>query len=191
MAARWLAITRLLAIAWLCLLPLALPAAAEDVPETVSAMAASDSAEQMGREAEGFNWRDYEEPQVKRDENPLVSGLSFLLKFGAVVGLIYGTAWFYRRTMGTRGLQSQQETSGMRVLESMPLRGAQTLHVVQVGQRTLVVGSNGRDTLVKLAEWEGHAPRFEAAIAEAETLEPEPFSRALDETLRRIRREQP
>lgn len=183
-------IGKVVAIVLLCLLPFALPCGAEETAEAHAGAIASDSAAQTGREAEGFNWRDYEEPPVKRaEENPFVSGLSFLLKFGAVVGLIYGTAWLYRRGMIVRGLPSQQGESGMRVLESMPLRGAQTLHLVEIGSRTLVVGSNGKETMVKLAEWEGKAPRFEHALDEAERGESEPFSLALDETLRRVRRQ--
>lgn len=171
---------KLLAIAMLCLIPFALPVRAETPVPPVSS-----------ESAEGFNWQDYQEPPVKRaEENPFISGLSFLLKFGAVVGMIYGTAWLYRRGLISRGSLATSPETGLRVIESVPLRGAQTLHVVEIGHRTLVVGSNGKETMVKLAEWEGPAPRFATAMEDAVTGEPEPFSRALDETLRRVSRQE-
>ena len=192
---RWLAMLgRVLAIALLCCAPLAWPAMAhaEPVVATTSATmasAASDSTEQTGSDAEGFHWQDYQDPQVHHDENPLVGGLVFLLKFGVVIGLIYATAWFYRRGMIPKGLPGASNETALRVIGSVPLRGAQTLHIVEIGRRTLVVGSNGKETLVKLAEWEEKPPLFDTHLDEAENGAPEPFSSALDETLRRLGRQ--
>lgn len=143
--------------------------------------------------AEGFDWKDYEDPGVKRDEgNPIANTLGVLLKFGLVVGLIYGTAWLYKRG-AIPGLAKPPggfapTGTGMRVLETMPLKGTQSLHLVQVEGRRLVVGSNGRETLVKLAEWETApgAPRFEAVVDRVEDDGAGDFSDALESSLRQV-----
>lgn len=146
--------------------------------------------------AEGFDWKDYEDPGERRDEgNPIANTVGFLFKFGLVISLIYGVAWLYKRgvipklEVATRGLTATG--TGLKVLESMPLKGAQSLHLVQAGDRYLVVGSNGRETLVKLTEWEAGArpSRFETSV---ERLEDEPagdFSDALESTLRQVIRQ--
>lgn len=148
--------------------------------------------------SEGFEWRDYQDPALERSEgNPLVNTLGFLIKFGLVVGLIYGLAWLYKKGLIPKGLLAMRPgvgpatgQGGMRVIDSVPLRGSQSLHVVEVGDRVLVVGSNGRETLVKLTEWTGKRPRFEALVDEVSTgaSEPEasPFSEELETTLRRV-----
>ncbi|MNY43176.1 hypothetical protein D3C86_1781140 [compost metagenome] len=76
----------------------------------------------------------------------------------------------------------------MRVLESMPLKGGQSLHLVQVGGRYLVVGSNGRETLVKLTEWEAATggARFEAVVDQVEDDAGGDFSDALESSLRQV-----
>lgn len=153
---------------------------------------------QAATASEGFEWRDYQDPALERSEpNLLVNTVSFLLKFGLVVGLIYGVAWLYKKGLIPKGLLAVRPgagtatgRSGMRVIDSVALRGAQSLHVVEVGDRVLVVGSNGRETLVKLTEWSGKRPRFEALVDEASTQDVEPdasaFSDELESTLRRV-----
>lgn len=158
--------------------------------------------ESTATSSEGFEWKDYQDPGLNRSEgNPLVNTLSFLIKFGMVVGLIYGVAWLYKKGMIPKGLLpvgpgagTATGRSGMRVIDSVPLRGAQSLHVVEVGDRVLVVGSNGRETLVKLTEWSGKRPRFDTLIDGASSGEPEPevsdFSSELESTLRRVIRQE-
>lgn len=147
--------------------------------------------------SEGFEWKDYQDPALERNEgNPLVNTLGFLVKFGLVVGLIFGVAWLYKKGLIPKGLLAVRPgagtatgRSGMRVIDSVPLRGAQSLHVVEVGDRVLVLGSNGKETLVKLTEWTGKRPRFDAVIDEAAApAEPEAsdFSSELESTLRRV-----
>jgi len=154
--------------------------------------------ESQASASESFEWKDYQDPALERNEgNPVVNTLSFLIKFGLVVGLIYGVAWLYKKGMipqgllpGRPGAGTATGRSGMRVIDSVPLRGAQSLHVVEVGDRVLVVGSNGRETLVKLTEWTGKRPRFDSLIDEASMGAPEPeasdFSEELESTLRRV-----
>ncbi|HEY9856698.1 MAG TPA: flagellar biosynthetic protein FliO [Stenomitos sp.] len=148
--------------------------------------------------SEGFEWKDYQDPALERNEgNPVTNTLGFLLKFGLVVGLIYGVAWLYKKGLIPKGLLAVRPgagtatgRSGMRVIDSVPLRGAQSLHVVEVGDRVLVVGSNGRETLVKLTEWANKRKRFEALVDDASEGEPEleesDFSEELESTLRRV-----
>ncbi len=166
-----------------------------------SALAADPSPSPLQEAAsasEGFEWRDYQDPGLERSEgNPLVNTLSFMLKFGLVVGLIYGVAWLYKKGLIPKNLLAVRPGMGpvtgrgaMRVIDSIPLRGSQSLHVVEVGDRVLVVGSNGRETLVKLTEWTGKRPRFDSLLDGVESGEPEPevstFSEELESTLRRV-----
>lgn len=176
----------------LCSVLFLAPARAEEASPVAGVLESAATA------SEGFEWKDYQDPALDRAEpNPLVNTLGFLIKFGLVVGLIYGVAWLYKKGVIPKGLLAVRPgagaatgRSGMRVIDSVPLRGAQSLHVVEVGDRVLVVGSNGRETLVKLTEWSGKRPRFEALIDEASTVEPEPdastFSEELESTLRRV-----
>ncbi|HEY9899729.1 MAG TPA: flagellar biosynthetic protein FliO [Pantanalinema sp.] len=143
--------------------------------------------------AEGFDWKDYEDPGLKRDEgNPIANAVLFAFKFSLVIGMIFGAAWLYKRgvisklALGTTGFTPSG--TGMKVLESMPLKGGQSLHLVQAGGRYLVVGSNGRETLVKLTEWEA-APgtaRFEALVDRVEDDASGDFSDALESSLRQV-----
>ncbi|MNX94280.1 Flagellar biosynthesis protein, FliO [compost metagenome] len=165
------------------------PAEAKRQAPRVEATAAATESESP----EGFAWKDYEDPGAKRDEgNPIANAVGFLFKFGLVIGLIYGTAWLYKRGVipklatAARGLSATG--TGLKVLESIPLKGAQSLHLVQAGDRYLVVGSNGRETMVKLTEWEaGTGPaRFEALVERAEDEGAGDFSDALESSLRQV-----
>lgn len=166
--------------------------ARREAPQATSVAAGAAASE--SKSAEGFDWKDYEDPGLRRDEgNPIANALGFLFKFGLVVGLIYGVAWLYKRgvipklAVASRGLGSTG--SGLKVIESMPLKGGQSLHLVRAGDRYLVVGSNGRETLVKLTEWEAGAQRFEALIDRVEDEPAGDFSDALESTLRQVIRQ--
>lgn len=169
---------RRLLYALLILLALALPVAAQ---EPVATQAAT----------EDFAWQDYRDPATDRPQgNPIADGVGFVLKLGLVIGLIYGVAYLYRKGLLPRTLVggvgfSADGGTRLKLLETMPLRGAQSLHVVEVGDRLLVLGSNGKETLVKLAE----LPRggFDRVVQEAEGAE-RFFSDELDSTIRRVMR---
>lgn len=141
--------------------------------------------------AEGFDWQDYQDPGPRRPaENPLASTVGFLLKFGAVVGLIYGVAWLYRRGVIPKSFLLNSPMgpgTSFKVLDSIPLRGTQSLHLVEVGDRVIVVGSNGRETLVKLTEW-GRGRRFDTALDQAEAPSESDFTSELESTIQQITR---
>jgi flagellar biogenesis protein FliO len=181
---------RILAVALiLCFSASFSPARADPAP--ASSSVATDSSE-------GFTWQDYQDPAQKRpDDNPVANALGFVVKFGLVIGMIYGVAWLYKRGIIPKGLLSANGLvpgagrKGLRVLESLPLKGTQSLHLVEVGDRVLVVGSNGRETLVKLSEWKaGESPRsFEATFERVEQGQLEgldEFSDELESSLRQV-----
>jgi flagellar biogenesis protein FliO len=133
---------------------------------------------------------EYQDPATERPSSA-GNALGFLVKFGGVIGLIYGVFWVYKRMGGSAlaGGLSTSGASGMRVraLGSAHLRGAQTVHLVSVGDRVWVVGSNGKDMLVPLGELspEQGKEAFEAHLAQAET-EQEGFDALVDATLRQV-----
>jgi flagellar biogenesis protein FliO len=158
---------------------------------------APSAAPDASQSAEGYFLPDYQDPATHRnDDNWVGSAVNVLLKLGLVVGLIYGVAFLYRRGLVPKGLIASGNLSaeGMRVVGQIPLKGAQSLIMVEVGDRRLVVGSNGRETLVKLAEW-GHTPKlseddkFEALferVSRGEVAEEDAFSTDLERTLRQV-----
>lgn len=161
------------------------------------AQEASASSSMATESAEGFAWQDYQDPALKRPEdNPVANALGVLAKLGLVIGMIYGVAWLYKRGMIPKGLLQGGSSAGtgragLRVVDSLALKGTQSLHVVEVGDRVLVLGSNGRETLVKLTEWPLSAPPlrgFEAAIDQAREAPevPSDFSDELESTLRQV-----
>lgn len=138
--------------------------------------------------SEDFAWQDYQDPALeRRASNPVADTASFLLKLGAVIGLIYGLAWLYRKGMLPRtwvgGGAPIDGARRLRVLETLSLRGGQSLHVVEAGDRLLVLGSNGKETLVKLAELPPGG--FDLALQGEETTE-RFFSDELDSTIRKV-----
>lgn len=141
--------------------------------------------------ADTFFLPEYQDPAT---EQPSAAGnaVGFLVKFGAVIGLIYGVFWFYRRMGGpalTGSAAPSAAAGGMRVrtLGSTHLRGAQTVHLVSVGDRVWVVGSNGKDMLVPLGELTAEQGKeaFQAHLSQAET-ETEGFDSLVDATLRQV-----
>ena len=136
---------------------------------------------------------EYQDPAA---EQPSSAGnaLGFLIKFAGVIGLIYGVFWVYKRMGGPAlgGMPAAPGASGLRIraLGSAHLRGAQTVHLVSVGDRVWVVGSNGKDLLVPLGELspEQGKEAFEAHLAQAEAggEAHEGFDALVDATLRQV-----
>lgn len=156
---------------------------AQTPPEPAALSATSDT----------FFLPEYQDPATER---PSATGnaLGFLVKFAGVIGLIYGVFWIYKRMGGPAlaGAPAATGDTGLRVrtLGSAHLRGAQTVHLVSVGDRVWVVGSNGKDLMVPLGELSPEQGKqvFEAHMAKAET-SPEPsegFEALVDATLRQV-----
>jgi flagellar biogenesis protein FliO len=140
--------------------------------------------------ADTFFLPEYQDPATERPSSA-GNALGFLIKFGGVIGLIYGVFWVYRR-MGGPALAGTTSSAGpsdlrVRTLGSTHLRGAQTVHLVSVGDRVWVVGSNGKDMLVPLGELspEEGKEAFAAHLAAAEN-ESEGFDALVDATLRQV-----
>ena len=165
---------------FLLLVSLGAPPSFAQTPPEPSAAASADT----------FFLPEYQDPA---SEQPSAAGnvVGFLVKFGAVIGLIYGVFWVYRRMGGPAlaGPANAAAPGGMRVrtLGSTHLRGAQTVHLVSVGDRVWVVGSNGKDMLVPLGELtpEQGKQAFESHLSQAET-EGEGFESIIDATLRQV-----
>ena len=136
---------------------------------------------------------EYQDPATERPSSA-GNALGFMIKFAGVIGLIYGVLWVYKRMGGPAmaGAASAAAGSGLRVraLGSTHLRGAQTVHLVSVGDRVWVVGSNGKDMLVPLGELspEQGKEAFEAHLAQAESggETHEGFDALVDATLRQV-----
>lgn len=136
---------------------------------------------------------EYQDPATERPSSA-GNAVGFLVKFAGVIGLIYGVFWVYKRMGGPilAGSASAGSGNGLRVraLGSAHLRGAQTVHLVSVGDRVWVVGSNGKDMLVPLGELspEQGKEAFEAHLAQAETEGEthEGFDALVDATLRQV-----
>lgn len=160
------------------------------------ALGASPSVAQVSAEpsaaasADAFFLPEYQDPAT---ESPAAANnvLGFVFKFGAVIGLIYGVFWLYRRMGGpaAAGFPGTAPAGDLRVkaLGSAHLRGAQTVHLVGVGDRVWVVGSNGKDLLVPLGELsvEEGKQAFASYLSQAET-EQEGFDALVDSTLRQV-----
>lgn len=141
---------------------------------------------------ETFFLPEYQDPVVETP-SPAGNALGFLIKFAGVIGLIYGVFWVYKRMGGpqlTGGAASAASGLQLRTLGSIYLRGTQTVHLVSVGDRVWVVGSNGKDMLVPLGELspEQGKEAFEAHLAQAESQgeAPEGFEALVDSTLRQV-----
>ena len=136
---------------------------------------------------------EYQDPATERPSSA-GNALGFLIKFAGVIGLIYGVFWVYKRMGGPAlaGAVNASGASGLRIraLGSAHLRGAQTVHLVSVGDRVWVVGSNGKDMLVPLGELTPEQGKevFEAHLAQAEAggETHEGFDTLVDATLRQV-----
>lgn len=73
-----------------------------------------------------------------------------LVSLLVVVALIYAVSYALRRW--TPGALLRPQGGPVRVLQSVPLGSGHSLHVVQVGTRTLLVGT-GHGGVRTLAEW--------------------------------------
>lgn len=144
---------------------------------------------------------DYQEPVAKPEPSLWLSGVSVLSKLALVLGLAYLCLGFYKRYALKRSAKAGAGVGmrGMRVVESVPLAGSQHLHLVALGDgRQIVVGSNGSQLLVKLAELvptsEAAAPgepatgasrAFQAELEVAQS-SPDDFQGELAATLRQV-----
>jgi hypothetical protein len=161
-------------------------------------MAVDEARESSGEataSAEAFEWRDYQDPAEDRPEpGPLENALGILLRLGVVVGLAYGAAYLVKKGFIPRAwlerLSLNGGERGFRALASLPLRGNQTLHLVELGDRIVVVGSDGKDMLVKLAEWsaEQGSETFKKWLVDGG--ENPDFADEVEDTLRRLVRPQ-
>lgn len=124
--------------------------------------------------SDDFALPEYRDPGVAAPvEQPLwQAALWFLIKLGFVIGLIYGTLFFYKRLLGTR---APLALGRVRVLETTRLAGTQSLFLVQAGEQIMLIGSNGAGLMVKLSEWPADAPppiqsgmEFTRKVAQAE-----------------------
>jgi flagellar biosynthetic protein FliO len=88
-------------------------------------------------------------------------GLSVLLKLGLVIGLIYASLYVLKRWQGGALAGRARQVT---LVETTRLSPRQALHLVKVGQRTLLIGATDAslNLLTELA-----APEFEAALREA------------------------
>lgn len=68
----------------------------------------------------------------------VLSGLT--LKLGLVLLLIYATVWLLRRYLG-RPAGAPAATSALRLVQSLPLGQQQQIHLIEIGDRLLVVGA--------------------------------------------------
>ena len=151
----------------------------------------TDVSQEATASSDRFEWLDYQDPaDGSRDPGPLENALTLLLRLGIVVGLAYGAAFLVKKGIIPRNwldrLSVNSGDRGFRTLAMLPLRGNQTLHLVEVGDRILVLGSDGKNTLVKLSEWssEHGAESFRKWLTEAE---PAPdFADEVEDTLRRL-----
>ena len=180
----WIRLAPWLLVLWVGLQP---PVLAQDGAEETSTEATSSDG--------GFEWRDYQDPGEDRNEpGPLQNALGIVFRLGIVVGLVYGAAFLVKRGIIPRNLLERLSLNsgdrGFRTLAMVPLRGNQTLHLVEVGDRILVVGSDGKETLVKLAEWSADqgADTFKKWLQE-DGASPD-FADEVEDTLRRLTRPQ-
>ncbi len=115
---------------------------------------------------DGFVWRDYQDPGLAAaaaTPQPLwLQAFWFIVKLAFVCVLVYLSLLAYKRMLGQR---APQDFGRIRVLETARLAGTQSLYLVQVGDQTLLVGSNGAGLMVKLAEWPADQPPPPAAEA--------------------------
>lgn len=180
----WIRLAPWLLVLWVGLQP---PVLAQDGAEIPSIEATASDG--------GFEWRDYQDPGENQDEpGPLQNALGIVLRLGIVVGLVYGAAFLVKKGVIPRNwlerLSINAGERGFRTLAMLPLRGNQTLHLVEVGDRILVVGTDGKETLVKLAEWSADlgAETFKKWLQEDGT-SPD-FAVEVEDTLRRMTRPQ-
>jgi flagellar protein FliO/FliZ len=100
-----------------------------------------------------------------------------LLNLGLVVGLIYGSLYLLRRWQG--GAPGARPARQLAVLETTRLAPRQAVHLLRVGERTLLIGATDQSVTL-LAEME---PQAEAEADAAPTLTPAsellPFVEAL------------
>lgn len=168
----------------------AAPSVAQTSDEPSAAVPASTAPSSVAATPDTFFLPEYQDPA---SETPSTAGnvLGFVVKFGAVLGLIYGVFWLYRRMGGPAapGFSGTSPDTGMRVktLGSTHLRGTQTVHLVGVGDRVWVVGSNGKDLLVPLGELTAPESKqaFSSHLSQAETAQ-EGFDALVDSTLRQV-----
>ena len=95
---------------------------------------------------------DYRDPALDRGVPFWQSILAFGFKLLFVLGLVVLTLWFLRRFWVRNSLTNGPAGNRIRVLESVPLVGTQSLHLVSVRDRVLVIASNGQGMVEKLLE---------------------------------------
>jgi flagellar biogenesis protein FliO len=91
-------------------------------------------------------------PDTGESSNPsvFVAFLGILLKLALVVGLIVATVWLLKMLWEKRGLTSVvDETKPIKLLTSTYLAPRKAIHLVEVGNRILVLGV-GNDEITKL-----------------------------------------
>lgn len=99
-----------------------------------------------------------------------------LLNLGLVVGLIYGSLYLLRRWQG--GALGARPARQLAVLETTRLSPRQAVHLIQVGERTLLIGAT--DQAVTLLVEVQPQPEVEPELTPTDELQP------FVETLRRM-----
>lgn len=95
---------------------------------------------------------DYQDPALGRAVPLWQTVLTFGFKLLFVLGLVALTLWFVRRYWSRNNLLGEPTGQRIRVLESAPLVGSQTLHLVSVRGKTLLLASNGQGMVERLLE---------------------------------------
>lgn len=111
---------------------------------------------------------DYQDPALGRSIPLWQTILTFGFKLLFVLGLVVLTLWFVRRYWSRNNLLGGTTGQRIRVLESVPLVGSQTLHLVTVRDRTLLLASNGQGMVERLLELPEEDVSFDELVDLAE-----------------------
>ena len=101
--------------------------------------------------------------------NPLWVALDLVIKLSLVLGLIYGSLYLLKRWQGTSLARPNKQ---VRLLETTRLTPRQGLHLVQAGDRVLLIGAtdNHLTTLAEIDQNELTDPQLIAAKPFSESL---------------------
>lgn len=128
----------------------------------------------------GYLFDDYRDPALDQGAPLWQTILGMGFKLILVLGILAACYWFLQRYLARQSLLGVSTGSRMRVLESMPLVGSQTIHLVAVKDRVLMLASNGQGMVEKLAEFAEEEVSFQELMDLAENPQP------IEASLRRI-----
>ena len=81
-------------------------------------------------------------PAAPAGENTTQLAVDILIKLSLIVGLIYGGLWAFRRW---RGAEIRKGVKKIDVLETIHLSPRRALHVIQAGDRQLLIGATDQN----------------------------------------------